>query len=186
MGGEEVKTTSIMLRTCKNEARLGQEIQTHEWLKRIYAVSVCGIFVCPNNGMASSVWDFLTCTDVDACDCTRELYGHHKNLDDGPLSSFQGRSSSASSFNASLLQVIDGVMSLALRPQVVSQAPQHFRSSEKQAIVRVALPSNLSARSIPFTPACPGQYTHFVYVTVNRVKSTPSAEHDPPPIHSPQ
>ena len=123
-----------MLRTCKNEARLGQEIQTHEWLKRIYAVSVCGIFVCPNNGMASSVWDFLTCTDVDACDCTRELYGHHKNLDDGPLSSFQGRSSSASSFNASLLQVIDGVMSLALRPQVVSQAPQHFRSSEKQAI----------------------------------------------------
>ena len=36
--------------------------------------------------------------------------------DDGPLSSFQGRSSSASSFNASLLQAIDGVMSLALCP----------------------------------------------------------------------
>ena len=34
-------------------------------------------------------------------------------MDDGPLSSFQGRSSSASSFNASLLQAIDGVMSLA-------------------------------------------------------------------------
>ena len=49
--------------------------------------------------------------------------------DDGPLSSFQGRSSSASSFHASLLQAINGVMSLALCPQVVSQAPQHFRSS---------------------------------------------------------
>ena len=54
-------------------------------------------------------------------------------IDDGPLSSFQ-RSSSASSFHVSLLQVIDGVMSLALCPQVVSQAPQHFRSSGKQAI----------------------------------------------------
>jgi len=52
--------------------------------------------------------------------------------DDGPLSSFQGRSSSASSFHASLLQAI-GVVSLALCPQVVSQASQHFRSSEKEA-----------------------------------------------------
>ena len=34
---------------------------------------------------------------------------------------------------ASLLQVIDGVVSLALYPQVVSQAPQHIRASEKQA-----------------------------------------------------
>ena len=47
---------------------------------------------------------------------------------------FKGRSSSASSFHASLLQAIDGVMSLALYPQVVPQASQHFRSSEKQAI----------------------------------------------------
>ena len=53
-------------------------------------------------------------------------------IDDGPLSSFQGRSSSASSFHASLLQAID-VVSLALCPQVVSQASQHFRSSEKEA-----------------------------------------------------
>ena len=37
------------------------------------------------------------------------------------------------SFHASLLQAIDGVMSSALCPQVVSQASQHFRSSEKQA-----------------------------------------------------
>ena len=41
--------------------------------------------------------------------------------DDGPLSSFQGRSSSTSSFHASLLQPIGGVMSLALCPQVLSQ-----------------------------------------------------------------
>ena len=52
-------------------------------------------------------------------------------FDDGPLSSFQGRSSSASFFHASLLQAIDGVMSVALCPQVVSQAPQHCRFSEK-------------------------------------------------------
>ena len=47
--------------------------------------------------------------------------------------SFQGRSSSASSFHASLLQAINGVMSLAWCLQVVSQASQHFRSSQKQA-----------------------------------------------------
>ena len=61
-------------------------------------------------------------------------YGSNVRLtDDGPLSSFQGRSSSASSVHASLLQAIDDVMSLALCLPVVSQAPQHFRSSEKQA-----------------------------------------------------
>jgi len=54
--------------------------------------------------------------------------------DHGPLSSFQGRSSSAFSFRVTLLLAMDGVMSLALCPQVVvSQAPQHFRSSGKQA-----------------------------------------------------
>ena len=51
--------------------------------------------------------------------------------DDGPLSSCQGRPSSASFFHASLLQAID--MALALCPHVVSQASQHFRSSGKQA-----------------------------------------------------
>ena len=30
------------------------------------------------------------------------------------------------------VQTIDGVMSLALRPKVMSQAPQHFRYSEAQ------------------------------------------------------
>ena len=42
--------------------------------------------------------------------------------DDGPLLSFQ---SSASSFHTSLLLVIDGVVSLVLCLQIVSQAPQH-------------------------------------------------------------
>ena len=79
--------------------------------------------------------------------------------DDGPLSSFQGISSNTSSFHASLLQAIVGVMSLASYLLVLSQAPQHFRSSEKKPLVRVALPVSLSARSFPFTPACPGQYT---------------------------
>ena len=40
------------------------------------------------------------------------------------ISSFQRRSSNASSSNVSLLQVVDGVMSLAMCPQLVSQAPQ--------------------------------------------------------------
>ena len=58
-------------------------------------------------------------------------------IDDGPLSSFQGRSSSAPTFHASFLQVIYGVMSLAWCPQVVSAlcpqvALRHFRSSKKQ------------------------------------------------------
>ena len=75
------------------------------------------------------------------------------------LSSFQGRSSSASSFHTSLLQAVAGVMSLALCPQVVSQAPQHFTDLplRSKPLVRAA---SLSARSFPFTPACPGQYTH--------------------------
>ena len=50
-------------------------------------------------------------------------------IDDGPLSSFQGRSSSISSFHAYLLQAIDV---LALCPHVAPQAPQHFRSFETQ------------------------------------------------------
>ena len=53
-------------------------------------------------------------------------------IDDG-LSSFQGRLLGTFSFHASLLQVIGGMMFLALCPQVVSQDPQHFRSSEMQA-----------------------------------------------------
>ena len=43
----------------------------------------------------------------------------------------KGRSSSAFSFHASLLQAIDGVISLALCLQVGSQAPQHFSPRRK-------------------------------------------------------
>ena len=57
-------------------------------------------------------------------------------IDDGPLSSFQGRSSSAASFypSQSLLQAVDGVMSFAaVCQQAMFQAPQHFSSFETQA-----------------------------------------------------
>ena len=38
-------------------------------------------FVCPNNGMAASVWDLLNVrADVDACDCTWGLYEHCKRV----------------------------------------------------------------------------------------------------------
>ena len=40
--------------------------------------------------------------------------------------------SDASAFHASLLQAIEGMMSLASCSQVVSQAPQHLRSPETQ------------------------------------------------------
>ena len=53
--------------------------------------------------------------------------------DDGPFSSFQERWSRAFFLSTALLQAIDGVMSLGLYLQVVSQAPQHFRSHETQA-----------------------------------------------------
>ena len=51
-------------------------------------------------------------------------------IEDNPLSSFQRRLPSASSFNTSLLRAISGVMSLALCSQIVPQASQHFWSSE--------------------------------------------------------
>ena len=78
-------------------------------------------------------------------------------IDDGPLSSFQGRSSSASSFHASLFQAISGAMSSALCPQVVSQASQHFKSSEQPAtcegcFARQSISSviSLETRSMPY------------------------------------
>ena len=49
-------------------------------------------------------------------------------IDNGPVSSFQGRLLSTSSFCAYLLQVIVGVMSLALCLYVVSQAPQQSKT----------------------------------------------------------
>ena len=51
----------------------------------------------------------------------------------------EGRSPSASSVYACLLQTIDGVMFVALCPLVVSQVPQHLRYSETGAICVVCL-----------------------------------------------
>ena len=48
-------------------------------------------------------------------------------IDSGPLWPFQGRLPSTSSFYVSLLQVNNDAMSLALCPQVVSQASQHLK-----------------------------------------------------------
>ena len=87
--------------------------------------------------------------------------------DDGPHLSFQGRSSSTSSFHASLLQATDGVMPLALCPQVLSTATCdgcftrlstccHFPS---QRHVQGSTPASLPAQSFPFTAACPAQHT---------------------------
>ena len=73
--------------------------------------------------------------------------------DDGSSSSFPGRSPGASSFHASLLQLIDGVLSLVLCPQVVSQAPQHFRSSETQATYQGCF-SRQSIDSVIFLHSC--------------------------------
>ena len=75
----------------------------------------------------------------------------------GPLSSFWGRSL-ALPHTTPLLQMIKGVVSLALCPQVVSRVPQHLAPRSKP-LVRAALPSSVSAQPFPFTLACPGQYT---------------------------
>ena len=42
--------------------------------------SACSIFMCPNNGMVASVWDFNKYTDVDAYDCTGGLYEYHRSV----------------------------------------------------------------------------------------------------------
>ena len=76
------------------------------------------------------------------------------------VSSFPGRPATAAFLYASLLLALDRIVSLELRPQVLSQAPQHFGSSETQfkPLIMVALPASLSALSFPLTPECPEQY----------------------------
>ena len=64
-------------------------------------------------------WRFLVLSRKVFLERTRE--GHRQ-------------SSSASSLHTSVLHAIDGVMSLALCPQVVFQAPQNSSSSDTQAI----------------------------------------------------
>ena len=95
-------------------------------------------FAAPQSAQFSSVQDGIYELGQDHMRSTRlsevslTLPLKQFQCSSGPLSTFQRRSSSASSFHASLLQAFDGVMSLDLWPQVVSQASQHFRSSEKQ------------------------------------------------------
>ena len=51
-------------------------------------------------------------------------------------------------------------MSVALCPQLVSRASQHFRYFETQATCDGCFPASLFARSVPSTPASPGQHVH--------------------------
>ena len=94
------------------------------------------------------------------CSTLSQKFPQHCLNDYGPLLSYQGRSSSTSSFHTSLLQVINGVMSLALCSKIVSQVPQQLTLPRCKPLVMVALPASLSAWSFPFTPACPGRYIH--------------------------
>ena len=59
-------------------------------------------------------------------------------IDNGPLSSFQGRSRNTSSFHASFLQVIDCVVSLALCSQVIFQ--DTWDLPRRKPLVMVLLP----------------------------------------------
>ena len=74
-------------------------------------------------------------------------------IDDGPLSSFQGRLSSASCFSISLLQVI-GAQKECLK---LLSASDLLRS---KPLVKGTFPASPSARPCPFPPACPGQFIH--------------------------
>ena len=96
--------------------------------------------------------------------------------DDGPLSSFQGRSSSASSFHASL----SSMRSMVLYPWFCTlwqclKLLNTLGLPRSKPFVRVALPASLSARSLLFTPACPGKYTHRSFrrwiSTIDKIKS---------------
>ena len=74
--------------------------------------------------------------------------------------SFQGRLSSDSSFHASLLQAIDGVMSSALCPQKCLKLLNASDLPRRKQLMMVALPASVFVRSFPFIPACSGQCTY--------------------------
>ena len=143
LGSAEMKLLSWSCQSVGNQLGYISSVQ----LKMVSMRSKKPIKAPPRLSEVSCLWNGTTVHQSDW-------------LGNGPLSSFQGRYSfSTFSSHASLLQAIDGVMSLALCPQVVSQASQHFRSSENKPLVKTALPASLSARSFLFTPACPRQYT---------------------------
>ena len=79
--------------------------------------------------------------------------------DDGPFSSFWGRSLCASSFQARPLQMTDGVMSLDLSPQVVSQAPPNFRPSEMYTTCNGCLACQSTLSHFPSLYAQPFPFT---------------------------
>ena len=75
--------------------------------------------------------------------------------------SFQGSSLSSSSFPASLLQVVDGVMSLALFPPASASSSSTLKIfwDASRLWWLLCLPDCLLGH-FPFTSACPGQYIH--------------------------
>ena len=48
-------------------------VQTMAWSALPIPVSVCSVFLCPDNGMVASVWDLYVRNDAEACDCTLTL-----------------------------------------------------------------------------------------------------------------
>ena len=73
-------------------------------------------------------------------------------IDDSPLSSFQGRLSSASSFNT-----FSPRWSVVWCPWLEVSQVSALDLPRSKPLVRVALPASLSAQLFPFAPACPGQ-----------------------------
>ena len=61
-----------------------------------------------------------------------------------------------------LAEAVGGVI-IALCPQVMSQAPGHLRSFEKQATCDGCFARQSVCSAISFKPACPGQYTHMSF-----------------------
>ena len=111
------------------------------------------------------------CSHTVPAHTTVPVFSYSSNVslvDGGPFSSCQGRLPPSSSCYASLLQVINKVMFFALCPQAESQAPQHFRASETQAIcigcskgqsICSVISLDIKA-SLNVTLACVGQRIH--------------------------
>ena len=83
-------------------------------------------------------------------------------IDDGPLSSFQGRSSSALLFTRLSPPGDRWCNDLGFVParSVLSSSLNTSDLLRRKPLVRIALPASLSAPSFTFTPACPVQHTN--------------------------
>ena len=116
------------------------------WLSNVHIVGKPGLFKQWTNSCAtvqfSSVQDGI-CAPGKAHMCStlsqqfpqcRFWNGSNiHQIDDCPLSSFHGRSLSSSSFHASLLQVVDHVMSLAFFPTASASSSSTLEIFETQA-----------------------------------------------------